>query len=58
VALPRCSTAAPPLYRSDPQRAAACFRLADRPILPPEAIGAVLGGDREREAPVVAAAEG
>jgi oligopeptide/dipeptide ABC transporter ATP-binding protein len=53
VALPRCLGAAPPLYRIDPRRAAACFRLADRPVLPPEDIGAVLGP--AREAPVVAA---
>jgi oligopeptide/dipeptide ABC transporter ATP-binding protein len=42
VELPRCRASPPPLYRTDPHRAAACFRLGDRPILPPEEIGGVL----------------
>jgi oligopeptide/dipeptide ABC transporter ATP-binding protein len=54
VAMPRCQTAAPPLYRTDPRRAAACFRLSDQPVLPPEDLGAVLEADRTSESPVVA----
>ena len=34
VALAQCHTEAPPLYRTGPDRAAACFRLADHPPLP------------------------
>jgi oligopeptide/dipeptide ABC transporter ATP-binding protein len=48
VALPRCPTTAPPLYRSDPHRAAACFRLDGGPVLPPQDLEKVLGGARAR----------
>ncbi len=54
VAMPQCLTAAPPLYRTDPHRTAACFRLADRPILPPEQLEKVLEPDRASASPVVA----
>jgi hypothetical protein len=37
-----CATAAPPLFRTDSGRAAACFRLADRPVLAAAELGAVL----------------
>ena len=46
VVMPRCSSAQPPLYHTQPRRAAACLRLDDRPVLPPEEIGEVLRPDR------------
>jgi peptide/nickel transport system ATP-binding protein len=46
VSIPQCLTAVPPLYRTDPRRAAACFRLSEWPTLPPEEIGEVLAPDR------------
>jgi oligopeptide/dipeptide ABC transporter ATP-binding protein len=55
VAMPRCSTVAPPLYRTAPRRAASCFRLSEWPTLPPEDIGEVLTPDRAPEPPVFAA---
>jgi peptide/nickel transport system ATP-binding protein len=42
AAMPRCTTAVPPLYRRAPRRAAACFLLDDSPILPPGEIASVL----------------
>jgi oligopeptide/dipeptide ABC transporter ATP-binding protein len=42
VALPQCHAEAPPLYRTEPDRAAACFRLADDPPLPAEQLDQVL----------------
>jgi peptide/nickel transport system ATP-binding protein len=49
AAMPRCATAAPPLYRIAPRRAVACFLLDDTPVLPPGDIASVL----EREEPPV-----
>jgi hypothetical protein len=54
VAMPQCLTAVPPLYRTDPRRAAACFRLSEWPVLPAADIGEVLAPDRMPEAPVFA----
>jgi peptide/nickel transport system ATP-binding protein len=42
VAMPRCSSARPPLYRTQTRRAAACLRLDDWPALPPEELVEVL----------------
>jgi len=42
VAMSQCATAVPPLYRTDPRRAAACFRLGEWPTLPSRDIGEVL----------------
>jgi oligopeptide/dipeptide ABC transporter ATP-binding protein len=42
VAMSRCLTAPPPVYRTDPRRGAACFRLSGWPILPQKDIGEVL----------------
>ncbi len=55
VAMPQCLTAPPPLYRTNPRRAAACFRLSEWPALPPEDIGEVLVPDRMPNSQVVAA---
>jgi peptide/nickel transport system ATP-binding protein len=54
VAIPRCLAEAPPLYRAAPRRAASCFRLSDRPVLPPAALGAVLAPDQAPAAPAAA----
>ncbi|HXC92183.1 MAG TPA: ABC transporter ATP-binding protein [Stellaceae bacterium] len=54
VAIPRCSAAPPPLYRTDPRRAAACFRLSEQPVLLGEDIGQVLGPRPGAEPPVAA----
>ena len=53
VAMPRCQTAAPPFYRTDVRRAAACFRVSDAPVLPSGEIAQVLAPD---SLPVVAGA--
>jgi peptide/nickel transport system ATP-binding protein len=42
VEMQDCRTAVPPLYRADRRQAAACFRLSEWPVLPPEDIGQVL----------------
>lgn len=42
VRLPHCLEAPPPLYRTDPRRAAACFRLSEWSTLPPEDLGEIL----------------
>jgi oligopeptide/dipeptide ABC transporter ATP-binding protein len=42
AALPQCRTEAPPLYRTGPDRATACFRLAGHPPVPAEALAHVL----------------
>jgi oligopeptide/dipeptide ABC transporter ATP-binding protein len=55
VAMPQCLTAVPPLYRTDPRRAAACFRLSEWPALPPEEIGEVLAPERAPQPQFVAA---
>jgi oligopeptide/dipeptide ABC transporter ATP-binding protein len=55
VAMPQCLTAAPPLYRTDPRRAAACFQLSEWPTLAPEQIGEVLVPDRMPNPRVLAA---
>jgi hypothetical protein len=55
VAMPQCLTSAPPLYRTDPRRAAACFRLSDRPTLSAEDIGEVLVPDRAPNSRLLAA---
>lgn len=52
VAMPRCQTAAPPLYRTDQLRAAACFQLGDSPVLASEHIGEVLMPDRMSPSPI------
>lgn len=55
AAMPRCATAPPPLYRTDPRRAAACFLLDDFPILPAGDIASVLvREERPARASVVA----
>ena len=55
VAMPQCLLAPPPLYRTEPRRAAACFLLNEFPELPAEDIGAVLAReDRPERASVVA----
>lgn len=59
LAMPRCRSAPPPLYRSDPDRAAACYRLDDSPVLAAEDVGQVLALPRPAVAEAVAsAAEG
>ena len=45
VAMPRCHTAAPPFYRTDMRRAAACFRASESPVLPSGEIAQVLTPD-------------
>jgi oligopeptide/dipeptide ABC transporter ATP-binding protein len=42
AAMPRCTTAPPPLYRTGPRRAAACFLLDDSPALPLGDLASVL----------------
>jgi peptide/nickel transport system ATP-binding protein len=42
VAMPQCLTTEPPLYRADPRRGAACFKLSDWPTLTSNDIGEVL----------------
>jgi oligopeptide/dipeptide ABC transporter ATP-binding protein len=54
VAQPRCLTAAPPFYRTDPHRAAACFRLDRSPTLPGQEISEVLRPDRKLQSPAPA----
>ncbi len=51
-----CWTTVPPLYRVDPDRAAACFLHREAPSLPSEGIGAVFHG-RASPAPAGAAPE-
>jgi peptide/nickel transport system ATP-binding protein len=58
VAMPRCLTEAPPLYRTAPRRAAACFRLSDRPVLPPADLGEALAPDRTTAASAAATVTG
>ena len=43
VAMPKCATALPPLYRTEPARAAACFRHEAHPELAAGALNEVLG---------------
>jgi oligopeptide/dipeptide ABC transporter ATP-binding protein len=45
VAMPQCQTAAPPFYRTDMRRAAACFRAGASPVLPSTEIAQVLTPD-------------
>jgi oligopeptide/dipeptide ABC transporter ATP-binding protein len=42
VAMARCLTAAPPLFQTAPNRAAACFRYEDAPALPAGQVATVL----------------
>ena len=42
VAMPKCSTTLPPLYRTEPARAAACFQHEANPELPNGALNEVL----------------
>jgi peptide/nickel transport system ATP-binding protein len=42
VAMPQCLTAAPPLFQTAPNRAAACFRYEDAPALPAGQVATVL----------------
>jgi peptide/nickel transport system ATP-binding protein len=42
AAMPRCTAAPPPLYRTGPRRAAACFLLDDSPALPLGDLASVL----------------
>jgi len=51
VAMDRCATALPPLYRTEAQRATACFRYADSPELHAGAMDEVLA---EAKAPTLA----
>ncbi len=46
VAMDRCATALPPLYRTEPDRAAACFLYATSPELPAGALNEVLSPAR------------
>ncbi len=45
IAMPRCQMAAPPFYRTDVRRAAACFRVSDAPSLLSGEIAQVLTSD-------------
>jgi oligopeptide/dipeptide ABC transporter ATP-binding protein len=42
VMMPRCAEAPPPLFRPDPGRIAACYQVADAPVLPGGELGDVL----------------
>jgi peptide/nickel transport system ATP-binding protein len=42
AAMPQCLAAAPPLFRTAPTRAAACFLYEDSPVLPPGEVATVL----------------
>jgi len=42
VAVTQCLVSPPPLYRTDARRAAACFRLSQQPVLPPDNLSEVL----------------
>jgi len=42
VAMPNCLTATPPLFRTAPNRAVACFQHAEAPALPPGKLAEVL----------------
>jgi oligopeptide/dipeptide ABC transporter ATP-binding protein len=54
VAMPQCLVSVPQLYRTDPRRSAACFRLGEWPVLPPGDIVKVLMPDRAPKSLVVA----
>ena len=41
VAFAPCTQAAPPLFHTDPHRAAACYQYQTAPVLPPEQMGTV-----------------
>jgi oligopeptide/dipeptide ABC transporter ATP-binding protein len=45
VAMPRCAETAPPLYRTEARRAAACFRYDNAPALAAGALGQVLSAE-------------
>jgi oligopeptide/dipeptide ABC transporter ATP-binding protein len=45
VAMEKCATALPPLFRTEPARAAACFQYATSPELPAGALNEVLGNE-------------
>jgi oligopeptide/dipeptide ABC transporter ATP-binding protein len=40
--MPRCTAARPPLFRTEPRRAVACYQYDKAAVLPPEEMGAVL----------------
>jgi oligopeptide/dipeptide ABC transporter ATP-binding protein len=54
VAMMECRAAAPPLYQSEPQRAASCFRLAGHPPLAPGELAQLLAPDRRPLEPILA----
>jgi oligopeptide/dipeptide ABC transporter ATP-binding protein len=54
VAMADCRAAVPPLYRSEPRRAAACFRFADYPELPRGELAQVLAPDIQPSGPILA----
>jgi peptide/nickel transport system ATP-binding protein len=58
VALPECRTAVPPLFRTEPNRAVACFRFAGHPPLPAADLARVLTSETatQTEIPMAPAA--
>ena len=54
VAMEQCMAAVPALYRANPRHGAACFRLSEWPVLPPEEIGEVLMPARRPGSRIVA----
>jgi oligopeptide/dipeptide ABC transporter ATP-binding protein len=54
VAMAECGAAVPPLYKSEPQRAVSCFRLADHPELPRGELAQVLAPALQPPQPILA----
>ena len=55
VAMAQCLDNAPPLFRTDARRAAACFRQSAWPVLPAKSIGEVLASKERPDAPMILA---